>query len=44
MHHIADHFDEGIPIEHARPDFALLGHLLEMNLITNNQYENAIMP
>jgi hypothetical protein len=44
MHHIADHFDEGIPIEHARPDFAILGYLLEKNLITNNQYENAIKP
>jgi hypothetical protein len=42
MHHIADHFEDGYPIEHARPDFALLDHLRDNSLITNEQYENAI--
>lgn len=42
MHHIANHFNDGSPIEHARPDFALLLHLQANSLITEEQYDNAI--
>jgi hypothetical protein len=41
MHHIAGHFEDGSPIEHAQPDFALLLHLKAKSLITDEQYDKA---